>query len=686
MGRVLLQGVSKRFGDTVAAADVSLDIADGEFLVLLGPSGCGKSTVLRMIAGLEEPTSGTIAIGDRVVNDVDPKDRDVAMVFQTYALYPHLTVRGNVGMALKTRHLTSAEREHRVRESLEALDLDELADRKPGALSGGQRQRVALARALVRQPAVYLMDEPLSNLDAKLRIETRAELLELHQRLAATIVYVTHDQVEAMTLGSRVAILEGGALQQVGAAQEVYERPANLFVARFIGSPPMNTVAGRVVSLDGGLALAVPGGTVPLPEAHAAVVQAAGLDAAVLGVRPEHLAVGDGPLPATVLHVEDLGSEQHLLCRLDDGSATVVRMAAAATVPAVGERVSLTADPAHVHLFDPVTTRRLEVPAAVPAAVAAAVVAEAEAPVLLPPSVPRARRVGRRAREALLGYALLVPSMLVFGVFVFYPFAKTVQLSFTKSDPFRAGVSTWVGIDQYRDVLSSADFQNSLKVTVLFALLTVPVGLAAGLGLAVMANQHLRGIGAFRTIFSSTVATSVAVASLMFLTLLNPQIGMVNYLLGRTGANAIDPLNDPQWALVAVAAVTVWQNLGVTFILMLAGLQAIPEELYEAADVDGAGGWSRFVNVTVPMVSPTLLFAFVVLSINAFQSFGQIDLLTQGGPLGRTDVIVYSIYTTAFKDLNDARAAVLAVVLFSFVLVLTMVQLRMLERRVHYGR
>ncbi len=685
MGRVLLQGVSKRFGDTVAAADVSLDIADGEFLVLLGPSGCGKSTVLRMIAGLEEPTSGTIAIGDRVVNDVDPKDRDVAMVFQTYALYPHLSVRGNVGMALKTRHLTSAEREQRVRESLEALDLDELADRKPGALSGGQRQRVALARALVRQPAVYLMDEPLSNLDAKLRIETRAELLELHQRLAATIAYVTHDQVEAMTLGSRVAILEGGALQQVGPAQEVYDRPANLFVARFIGSPPMNTVAGSVVSLDGGLAVAVPGGTVPLPEAHAAMVREAGLEAVVLGVRPEHLAVGDGPLPATLLHVEDLGSERHLLCRLDDGSATVVRVDADSVPPAAGARLALTADPAHLHLFDPVSTRRLEVPAAVPAAVGGAAPVEA-APALLPPSVPRARRVGRRAREALLGYALLVPSLLVFGVFVFYPFAKTVQLSFTKSDPFRAGVSTWVGIDQYRDVLSSPDFQNSLKVTVLFALLTVPVGLAAGLGLAVMANQHLRGIGAFRTIFSSTVATSVAVASLMFLTLLNPQIGMVNYLLGRTGADAIDPLNDPQWALVAVAAVTVWQNLGVTFILMLAGLQAIPEELYEAADVDGAGGWSRFVNVTVPMVSPTLLFAFVVLSINAFQSFGQIDLLTQGGPLGRTDVIVYSIYTTAFKDLNDARAAVLAVVLFSFVLVLTMMQLRMLERRVHYGR
>jgi ABC-type sugar transport system permease subunit len=301
--------------------------------------------------------------------------------------------------------------------------------------------------------------------------------------------------------------------------------------------------------------------------------------------------------------------------------------------------------------------------------------------------VHRARsRLGRRSREALLGYALLVPSAVVFGVFIFYPFARTVQLTFYESDPFRAGVMRWVGFAQWTDVLGSGEFRNSLWVTVLFALLTVLPGLAAGLGLAVLANTHLRGIGAFRTIFSSTVATSVAVASVMFLTLLNPQIGMINYFLGRTGADALNPLQDPEWALLAVAAVTVWQNLGATFILLLAGLQAIPDELYEASDVDGAGAWERFWNVTVPMVSPTLLFAFVVLSINAFQSFGQIDLLTQGGPQERTNVLVYAVYTLAFKDLDDGRAAVLAVTLFAIVFLLTLLQLRLLERRVFYAR
>ena len=242
MGRVALDQVSKRFDDVAAVDDLTLDVADEEFLVLLGPSGCGKSTALRMIAGLEDPTSGTITIGDRVVNDVEAKDRDIAMVFQSYALYPHMTVRRNIEFPLRSRKVPAAERDQLVQDAAESLDLGELLDRKPAQLSGGQRQRVALARAIVRRPQAFLMDEPLSNLDAKLRVQTRAELVELQRRLAATIVYVTHDQVEAMTMGHRIAVLDHGVLQQVGAPQDVYARPANLFVARFIGSPPMNTV------------------------------------------------------------------------------------------------------------------------------------------------------------------------------------------------------------------------------------------------------------------------------------------------------------------------------------------------------------------------------------------------------------------------------------------------------------
>jgi sn-glycerol 3-phosphate transport system permease protein len=284
----------------------------------------------------------------------------------------------------------------------------------------------------------------------------------------------------------------------------------------------------------------------------------------------------------------------------------------------------------------------------------------------------------------LLGYALVLPSLLIFGTFIFYPFIKNFWLALYRTPPFPGLPRRWVGLSQYRDVLTSQVFTNSFKVTLEFVALTVPVGIVLGLGLAVLAHQRLRGIGIFRMIFSSTVVTSVAVASLISLTLLNPQIGLLNYWLGRTGSPS--PLDDPKWALVAVAGVTIWQNLGLSFIIMSAGLQAVPDELLEAARVDGAGAWSRFRNVTLPMLSPTLFFAAVVGSILAFHSFGQIDLLTEGGPQNHTNVLVYSIYTTVFKENNDGKAAVLAIALFAVTLVLTLVQLKILERRVSYER
>src|SRR5690349_2770969 len=291
MGRVALDQVSKRFDDVAAVDALTLDVADEEFLVLLGPSGCGKSTALRMIAGLEEPTAGTITIGERVVNDVEAKDRDVAMVFQSYALYPHMSVRRNIEFPLRSRKVAPAERAKLVQEAADSLDLGPLLDRKPAQLSGGQRQRVALARAIVRRPQAFLMDEPLSNLDAKLRVQTRAELVELQRRLAATVIYVTHDQVEAMTMGHRIAVLDAGVLQQVGPPQDVYARPANLFVARFIGSPPMNTVEGQVRRVGETLAVDVPGGRAVLTPQLGRAVEAAGLERVVLGVRPEDLRI-----------------------------------------------------------------------------------------------------------------------------------------------------------------------------------------------------------------------------------------------------------------------------------------------------------------------------------------------------------------------------------------------------------
>ncbi len=337
MARVRLDNVTKRFGsgaEQVVAVDrVTLDIEDRDFMILLGPSGCGKSTLLRTISGLEDPDEGLVWIGDRVVNAVEPKDRDVAMVFQSYALYPHKTVQANIEFPLKARGVGKQERAAAAREAAGVLGLTDYLNRKPGQLSGGQRQRVALARAIVRHPAVFCMDEPLSNLDAKLRAETRAELVALHQRLATTFVYVTHDQVEAMTMGTRVAVMSAGVLQQVGTPQEVYDRPETVFVAQFIGTPPMNILPAG--SLEPGEVL--------------------------VGVRPEYLRItADGPVGATVTLVEHLGHEVLVACRLAGGERVTVRLPAEADAPVAGQEVRLDAELRHRHRFDPTTHQRVE--------------------------------------------------------------------------------------------------------------------------------------------------------------------------------------------------------------------------------------------------------------------------------------------------------------------------------------
>ena len=357
MGRVCFTGVTRRFGDVVAVDGLDLEARDGELLVLLGPSGCGKTTALRMVAGLEDADEGTITIGDRVVNDVEPKDRDVAMVFQTYALYPHLTVARNIEFPLRQRGMGGEERTRRVHEVAETLGLGPYLDRKPGQLSGGQRQRVALARAIVRQPQAFLMDEPLSNLDAALRVQTRADIVALQKRLATTTLYVTHDQVEAMTMGHRIAVLNEGVLQQVAPPQELYDRPANTFVAAFLGSPGMNLVNGRTEWDRGDVArVRTSAGTVELPAARDVPSGAA----VVLGARPEALSLDmGGTLAATVLLVEALGSEVHVICALADGTRCVVRRATALPRPAIAEAVRIAVDPKGATLFDAVSGRRL---------------------------------------------------------------------------------------------------------------------------------------------------------------------------------------------------------------------------------------------------------------------------------------------------------------------------------------
>lgn len=355
---VELEGVSKFFGDVAAVRDLTLDARAGEFLVLLGPSGCGKSTILRLVAGLEAPTSGTICIGGREVNRVVTKDRDVAMVFQSYALYPHMSVRKNIEFPLRSRGVPRDEIKEVVPRVAMRLQLDALLGRKPAELSGGQRQRVALARAIVRRPKVFLMDEPLSNLDAQLRVEMRAELVELHEQLGVTIMYVTHDQIEAMTMGQRIAIFKDGLLQQLDTPATVRDRPSNAFVAGFVGSPPMNVLAGSVVAETDQLVVQVAGGRIPLPPESAAVIRETGLDDVLVGVRPEDFCVDpEGTVAATISLTETMGRIEHLTCRLIDAHLVSVQGQPEAAVR-VGDHVSLSVR-GPVHLFHPVSQLRL---------------------------------------------------------------------------------------------------------------------------------------------------------------------------------------------------------------------------------------------------------------------------------------------------------------------------------------
>jgi len=351
MASVAIEDVRKLYGAVEAIRGVSIDIADGEFVILVGPSGCGKSTLLRMVAGLEAISGGTVRIGDRIVNDVAPKDRDIAMVFQNYALYPHMTVRQNMGFSMRLRRAPAAEMEEKVARAAGILGLQNLLDRYPRELSGGQRQRVAMGRAIVRDPAVFLLDEPLSNLDAKLRVQMRTEIKALHQQLHTTTIYVTHDQVEAMTMADKIVVMHDGIIEQVGSPLDLYDRPANRFVAQFIGSPAMNVIEGRVENgrLDAG------GLTLPLP-AHAEHWQGR---AVAWGIRPERLRVAPGgDIPATVEVVEPTGADTQLFVKV--GADTVVVTLHERIGVGPGEPVTLAADPADVHLFDGETGVRLD--------------------------------------------------------------------------------------------------------------------------------------------------------------------------------------------------------------------------------------------------------------------------------------------------------------------------------------
>jgi multiple sugar transport system ATP-binding protein len=357
MASVSFQNIEKTFGSTKVIHGIGFDIHDGEFMVLVGPSGCGKSTLLRMLAGLEEISGGTIAIDGRVVNDMESKDRDIAMVFQSYALYPHMTVADNMAFSLKLRKAPAATIQERVAKAARILNLDPYLKRFPRELSGGQRQRVAMGRAIVRDPKVFLFDEPLSNLDAKLRVAMRGEIKALHQRLKTTTVYVTHDQVEAMTMADRIVVMHDGRVEQIGTPLELYDRPVNLFVAQFIGSPAMNVIEGTVRRANGAAYVEAEGGVRwPLGTA-------AGTDGqqVVYGIRPEHLTLAGagaaGAVTGEIIVVEPTGAETELL--VQTGDAQIVLVTHGRPVVNPGDKIALAVDPAMMHVFDKKTGQRI---------------------------------------------------------------------------------------------------------------------------------------------------------------------------------------------------------------------------------------------------------------------------------------------------------------------------------------
>jgi multiple sugar transport system ATP-binding protein len=357
MAKIKLEQLTRKYGPVTAVDNVNLDINDDEFLVLVGPSGCGKTTTLRMVAGLEDISSGSVYIGDRRVNDVEPKDRDIAMVFQSYALYPHMSVYDNMAFGLRMRKVAPSEIDRRIQEASAMLGIGHLLKRKPRELSGGQRQRVALGRAIVREPAVFLMDEPLSNLDAQVRANTRTELLRIHQRVKNTVMYVTHDQVEAMTMGDRIVVMKDGLVHQVAAPKEIYDHPANKFVASFIGSPPMNFFEAELQMHGDTAVLTGPAFAFSVNSSAAQKLSRVSSRGVTLGVRPEDVIVANGAaapagsgMRTRVDVVETLGAEQHLFLT-SEGNSLLARVSA--DFPAhIGDQLTATIDPAKLHVFD----------------------------------------------------------------------------------------------------------------------------------------------------------------------------------------------------------------------------------------------------------------------------------------------------------------------------------------------
>ena len=667
----MFEHVTKRYGAFAAVDDFSLEILDEEFMVLLGPSGCGKTTALRMVAGLETITPGTLRIGDQVVNDVEAKDRNISMVFQSYALYPHMTVAKNIESPLVAPQVrgrrranrascTSTSAQERVAEAAATLGLTDLLDRKPAALSGGQRQRVALARAH-RQPARGLPDGRAA---LEPRRQARAPRPDSSSSTstsgcATTFIYVTHDQVEAMTMADRIAIMTDGRLQQVGPPQAVYERPHNLFVARFIGSPPMNTVTGtmRGRRRRGVRRSSASVASRSLRSAREPWPTAPKWSSAC---DPSTSRSAAGPIEATVVAVEWLGHERHIVCELAGEKVTIREPSETATGAVEGAAVRLRADPnsppvrpghdGATELTAPVAPEAQE--------------AEALASTLDERSPRGPRHVSRRAKDIADRGRVLLPSADHLRDLLLLSALPALLPRPAPAEPLRHRRA----VRRLQPVHRCPERRRASSTGCASAPPTCSTPCrSVSCSARCSPSPPTDGCAAsrsFQTIFASTVATSVAVASVVFLVLINPQVGYFRDV-------SFFSLSDPDTALRGVALSSVWQNLGLSFIIVLAGLQAVPDELYEAAALDGYGPIRNFFRVTVPLISPTLMFLVVVLVIFAFQAFAQVDILTGGGPAGSTETLVWKIFNSQ-QPINQGEGAVMAIGLFGITLIVTL--------------
>ena len=583
MSEIALRNVCKQFdSEHYGVKDFNLDIHDKEFVIFVGPSGCGKSTTLRIIAGLEEITDGELWIDGELSNYLEPKERGMSMVFQNYALYPNMTVYGNMAYALKIRKLPKDEIDRKVHEVAKILEIEQLLDRRPAALSGGQKQRVAIGSAIIRKPKAFLMDEPLSNLDAKLRAQMRVELVKLHKQLDTTIIYVTHDQTEAMTLGTKIVVMKDGLIQQVGAPQSIYDNPVNLFVAGFLGSPSMNFFRCTVKAEENN--------RTALLLDDAKTVKKVYLD----GTRGKQIA--------------DRYNGRHVILGIRPED-----------IYELDEAKKLGIENDSVDVDEPVVNREM------------------------------------------LGAEVIL---------YFDEQGKTLAVR----------LKLYVGLGNYKELLQSASFINSLKVTLIFVLIVVVGGMLLGLIAAVLCNKAFPGIRVFSTSYALPMAIASSSAAMIFQIMLHPAVGIVNKLTGLD----INWLNDPNTALICVAILTAWLNSGINFLYFSAGLGNIDETIYERASVDGASSVQQFFSLTLPGLSPIMFYTLVVNIIQAFQSFGQIKILTEGGPNESTNVIVYSIYRDAFFNYRFGSAAAQSVILFVIIMIITLIMFRIEKKGVNY--